>query len=698
MSDTPDAITILIVDDNRNNLFTLHNLINEYLSEIEVVEAESGAVALNTLVKRRIDLIILDVQMPEMDGFEAARLIRSRKKNQHIPIVFLTAAYKSEEFRQRGYNLGAADYLTKPIDAPQLISRIHLYIRFIQQERAYSQMLEKKVEERTAKLAETNTLLKQEIAERKHIESALQQAKEFAEASNLAKSQFLANMSHELRTPLNAIIGYSEIIHEELSDQGQEDLLPDLDKIKAAGKHLLGLINDILDLSKIEAGRMDLFFENFNLSTLLDEILATTFPLAEKRGNELKVVSADNTLELYSDMTKLRQILINLLSNAIKFTEKGTVSLEIQLLNEDKWIEFRVVDNGIGMSEEQQAKIFQPFVQADASTTRRYGGTGLGLVLSKRFTQMLGGHIFVNSEFGVGSVFTMQIPRRADLPEIAESELTSIFGNEKIRGEGIVLVIDHDTNTSQSLKQQLSQLGYAVAIATNRDEALALTQKLRPDAILLDTDMPGMDSWRILAALKANPLINQIPVIIVAFQEQAQSGAIIGTGMDYLTKPLHRQDLVQMLNKYNLGDPAKSLIMVVDDDQLVRRTMSIILEKEGWRVVMAENGQIALEQLEIRRPSLIILDLNMPVMDGFEFIEHFQKKPEWRDIPVVVLTAINLDEKDYARLGKTICEIFRKDSMSSQSLIHQLHQLISSKIPPPASLAENPLEWTPPLT
>ncbi len=409
-----NSINVLIVDDNKNNLFTLHTLIEEYL-DVHILEADCGVGALKVLTKTKIDLIILDVQMPNMDGFETAQAIRSRKKTQHIPIVFLTAAYKAEEFQQRGFAIGAVDYLTKQIDPHQLISRIQSYVRFIEQDRQPKQELEHKIAERTAKLLEANQLQKQEIVERKKIEAALNQeilerqlieealtnAKETAEVANLAKSQFLANTSHELRTPLTAIIGYSEILTEDAEELGQDNCIPDLQKIHAAGRHLLGLINDVLDLYKIEAGKMALFIERVDLEILLHEVIGTVQPLVEKKANILEVERPDALGEMHTDMIKLRQMLLNLLSNAAKFSEQDTIGFKInhQTRPDGEWVSFIVVDNGIGMTDEQQKKLFSPFAQADTSTARRYGGTGLGLSISKQFAEMMGGTIEVKSEF-----------------------------------------------------------------------------------------------------------------------------------------------------------------------------------------------------------------------------------------------------------------------------------------------------------
>jgi CheY-like chemotaxis protein len=679
-SNTEEVINILIVDDNKNNLFSLNILIKEYIGA-NVLLAESGYAALGILLEQQVDLIILDVQMPEMDGFETAKAIRSRKKNRHIPIVFLTAAYKSEEFQQQGFELGAADYLTKPIDTPQLITRIHSYLRFIKQDRQHKQELERKVQERTKELLQANQLLSKEIIERQKVEQALKESKEAAEAANLTKSQFLANMSHELRTPLNAIIGYSEMLKEEAQDMGDENCWADLQKIHSAGMHLLGLINDVLDLSKIEAGKMDLFIENVSVEPLIVEVISTIQPTIEKKGNTLIIEREDSLGDMQTDVTKLRQMLLNLLSNAAKFTENGAIRLKIdrQKRPEGERIIFCVADEGIGMTKDQLQKLFQPFTQADASTTRRYGGTGLGLTITKQFCQMMGGTLSVDSEFGQGSTFTINLPTQAKITSTHKPP--SKLKADSKESHGVILVIDDDAAVRDKLQHDLSKQGYSVAVAEDGPEGLKLANKLTPDAILLDVHMPDMDGWRVLSMLKHDILLTHIPVIMISMEEHKQKGYAL-QATDYITKPVSREKLVTVLNKYQIHGQSKGVVMVVEDEDFFRQAMVHILELEGWQVFSTPSGQIALDNLDDKKPSLILLDLLMPEMDGFEFLNRLHQHEKWHSIPVVVLTAKMLSPEDYARLNGSVDKVLNKQSHTQEELVLHIHQLIAKSKPP----------------
>ena len=363
-----------------------------------------------------------------------------------------------------------------------------------------------------------------DITELRRHNLELEQARELSEVANQTKSQFLANISHELRTPLNAIIGYSEILQEDAAESSQEQLVPDLKKIEGAGRHLLGLINDILDLSKVEAGKMEIFIEEVEISSLLGEVGAIIRPLVAKNGNRLEVHVANDIGSMRTDRTKLKQCLLNVLSNGSKFTQNGKLTLAVERADR-AMIQIAISDTGIGMSEEQLGRLFQAFSQADASTTKKFGGTGLGLAITKHFCRLLGGDISVESRVGEGSTFTIVIPDRAAESERSEvsidpqgATLDVIDGSES---SITVLIVDDDAASRDLLTTNLRREGYQTVQARGGDEALELALKLRPDAITLDVLMPKTDGWAVLSALKANPELRDIPVIMVTVARTA---------------------------------------------------------------------------------------------------------------------------------------------------------------------------------
>ncbi len=507
----------------------------------------------------------------------------------------------------------------------------------------------------------------------------MEESRMLSEMANQAKSDFLANMSHELRTPLNAIIGYSEMIQEEAEDLGEEALLGDAMKINTAGKHLLSIINDILDLSKIEAGKMDLYIETFNIPTMINDVVTTIQPLIEKNSNVLEVLLDDDLGFMKGDLTKVRQTLFNFLSNASKFTQNGTIRLHVRSQMEDNLekIQFSVQDTGIGMTPEQLNKLFQSFTQADNSTTRKYGGTGLGLTISKHFCQMMGGDIKVDSEFGVGSTFTITLPINMENAS-SEENLEKGIVNSEDGTLGLVLVIDDDPTIRDLMKRYLTKEGYRVAMATNGQEGLQYALELKPDVITLDVMMPGMDGWATLSTLKKNPEISHIPVVMITISDDKTMGYTLGAS-EFITKPINREELNQLLKKYNMISQNRN-VLVIEDDPLSRQMLKQMVELEGWFVSEAENGIEGLEYLKEKRPDFILLDLMMPEMDGFEFVARLQEHEDWQTIPVVVITAKDISQVDRDRLNGGVDKILQKGAFKREELLSEMKKMVAASI------------------
>ncbi len=529
-------------------------------------------------------------------------------------------------------------------------------------------------------------LAMEDVTDRRRAEAEVAKAKDAAETANRTKSLFLANMSHELRTPLNAIVGYSEMLQEEAVERNLQDFGADLQKISNSGRHLLGLINDILDLSKIEAGKMELSLEIFDIATLITEVASTIGMHSEKNGNTLEVSHAPDIGVMRGDLSKVRQGLFNLVSNAAKFTHNGQIKVlaERQVMDGSEWICFQVSDTGIGLSAEQIVRLFQPFTQADASTTRRFGGTGLGLALTRRFCQMMSGDVTVHSVAGEGSIFTIKLPATLSDPVIETEPLegvprvTFILGSPEEplpAASTCVLVIDDDPLQRDLMQRYLSREGYTVRTASGGEQGLLLARTLLPAAITLDVMMPDMDGWSVLSALKSDPELRDIPVIMLTMVDDPVRGFTLGAS-DYATKPVNRRMLSKILQKYICLHPPCP-VLVIDDDHSARALTRSMLEKEGWAVTEAANGIEALESMERERPRLIFLDLMMPEMDGFAFAAEVGRRPEWRSIPIVVLTSLDLSREDRRRLNGHVETILRKHGDSRESLLEQVRDLLA---------------------
>jgi signal transduction histidine kinase/DNA-binding response OmpR family regulator len=496
------------------------------------------------------------------------------------------------------------------------------------------------------------------------------QARAEAEAASRSKSTFLANMSHELRTPLNAIIGYSEILAEDAADRGDDASVRDLQKIQSAGKHLLGLINSILDLSKIEAGRMDVYLEQVDLNRLIEEVRVLVQPLIEKNGNRLVIECAADIGSMRTDLTKVKQSLINLLSNAAKFTEKGEIGLSVTRQAQptgDQHVLFKVSDSGIGMTEEQTARLFEAFAQADSSTTRNFGGTGLGLAITRRFAILLGGSVSVSSKPGAGSTFTLDLLDQT--VRVAGPAADQIIEAESAadRLALTVLVVDDDPAVHEVLTPTLAKKGYRVLHATDGAEALDIMRKAPPDIVTLDVMMPKVDGWTVLGTMKADPALEHIPVIMLTIVDDRNLGYSLGAS-EYMTKPIDRERLLTLVRRFTSRN-SDAVVLIVDDDTEVRDVIRSTLRNAGLSTAEAANGRAALAWLDSNPlPDLVLLDLMMPEMDGFQFLDHIRGHKERRELPVVVLTAKDLTAEERAFLAERTILVLGKSAQPIGSL------------------------------
>ena len=508
---------------------------------------------------------------------------------------------------------------------------------------------------------EVNSLIS---ARTKEMETSRDEARD----ANAEKTRFFANMSHELRTPLNAILGYGEMLEEDCEDLGYDDLLPDLRKITSAGSHLLSLINNILDISKIEAGRMELYLTNFDIESMIDTIKDVTGPLSIKNENNFVVNITDNIGKMNQDETKIRQCLTNFLSNSFKFTSKGNVELKVDtfILNETEMIRFAVIDDGEGMSEEGLSKVFKEYEQAERSTSAKHGGTGLGLPITKKLAEMMGGDVEVMSELGKGSQFTLYVPRYS--PEQEDLDIELIDFDKLTEQEKIIVLIDDDVDMHELIRRTVTKIGLTLVGATDGEKGMQIVREVKPKLLLLDVLMPGRDGWSILKECKTDPDLKDMSIIMVSQMEQDKLSKSLGAD-DYMTKPINRELFLERVKNLMINSSSNNgKVLIVDDDKDTREILSRILDDNGWISITAKDGKDGLEKLK-ENPSLIVLDLEMPRMDGFEFLDEYMNTYSINERkPILVYSGKDLSEVQIDQLNKNVAALIKKDEVSMQEL------------------------------
>jgi len=514
-----------------------------------------------------------------------------------------------------------------------------------------------------------------DITAQKSLEQRLHQARDEAEQANRAKSAFLANMSHELRTPLNSIIGFSGILESGMAGELNAEQQKQLGIIANSGKHLLDLINDILDLSKIEAGKLEVEASHFDLADLLENSIDIIRPLAEKKSLQLEVRQPTNDINLHSDKGKLKQVLLNLLSNAVKFTDEGHVQLVVEELTDNRLC-FAVSDSGRGIEASQLDSVFEEFHQVSQhGQMDKPQGTGLGLAISRKIAHMLGGDISVVSQPGHGSTFSLEI--LCDLDQETGDIHPLVMPKDELRGAGVILTVEDDPDAQELLRQYLEQDGYRVIQAFSGSQVIEAVRRLKPDLITLDILMPGKNGWQVLHELKNSPATANIPVICISMLDQRPLGLQLGA-VEYLSKPIDRRALLMEIEQIRASRSLESILIVDDEPDARELVRNMLTPGDHLNICEAANGREALAMLATCTPDLIITDLMMPEMDGFELLLQLRMRDDCKQTPIIVCTSKSLDHEERQLLQQSSAALLKKSHISPHSLRTDIARLINA--------------------